>query len=662
MRIASAFLISLTITSVVLFNVSSAAAQSAQVAVKGLSLHGKRGKVLQSVSGPYGVFISSDGKKLELLALSLPLSKRSTARVVSDVSRERTTLQSLVKAAKRRAERARSSSRRSAKVTSNQLYLAQQNLNSFNTSLDILRVERRRGRPQSTPTPSTQYPSPTATPFYDSCRNPNLTISIVGLTNGVYVRGSDIDLHAVLSGDATCVADVGFITYSWPNSGFVQPFIDSTEPYLYPAAVLDLINIGDAEVHAYARNAAGNLLATIQLNARFTLGSANQPTATPTSMPSATPTSIPSATPTRTPTATPTRTATATPTRTPTNTPTRTPTPMPTATATRTATATPTRTPTSTPTRTPTVAPTVTSTATPTRTPTPVATATNTVVPTVTPTRTPTPTVSPTATVPPSSEGWTNLPVPSDARVIYVSSSTGNNANAGTLAAPLQSISAGLAMLRNGMPDHLRLKRGDSWNETLGSWTKSGRVVGSGAQAVVEPIVVEAYGDEALPRPRLNCGTARCFDRNVRGSSNWPRVDNIALVGLHLSAAQNRGCNDVGVSVLGPTKNLLLEDLLVENFSYGISLQGYQTSEDSSIVENVTVNRSLILDNHCNGAHGQGLYASRTYGITLTDNVFDKNGWLAGYDTPDMFKHNIYIDVLTSDLVLRGNIIADASS
>src|SRR6266478_3333053 len=52
--------------------------------------------------------------------------------------------------------------------------------------------------------------------------------------------------------------------------------------------------------------------------------------------------------------------------------------------------------------------------------------------------------------------GWTLVTPSPDSRIIYVSSSTGNDANSGlSRFAPLKTIAKGESLLRDGMPDWL---------------------------------------------------------------------------------------------------------------------------------------------------------------------------------------------------------------
>ena len=87
------------------------------------------------------------------------------------------------------------------------------------------------------------------------------------------------------------------------------------------------------------------------------------------------------------------------------------------------------------------------------------------------------------------------LSLPSaDTRTIYVSSSTGNDANNGLSPnSAVATIAEGLSLIRDGSADHLLLKAGDTWvNQSFGWLNFSGR---SGT----EPILISSYGSGARP-------------------------------------------------------------------------------------------------------------------------------------------------------------------
>src|SRR5688572_33471034 len=101
--------------------------------------------------------------------------------------------------------------------------------------------------------------------------------------------------------------------------------------------------------------------------------------------------------------------------------------------------------------------------------------------------------------------GWTELTPSFDSRIVYVSVD-GNDLNGGhySLAQvgdpfnpnisiqPFQTIKEGLNQLRNGYPDWLLLRRGDTWHETI-NLNQSG-------ESNIERIVISAYGQGDRPR------------------------------------------------------------------------------------------------------------------------------------------------------------------
>ena len=85
--------------------------------------------------------------------------------------------------------------------------------------------------------------------------------------------------------------------------------------------------------------------------------------------------------------------------------------------------------------------------------------------------------------------GWPIITPPASAHIIYVSSSTGNDNNDGlTPATAKATIAGGEALLRNGQPDELLLKAGDTFvNQSFGYLHVSG-------QSMTAPMVFGTYG------------------------------------------------------------------------------------------------------------------------------------------------------------------------
>jgi hypothetical protein len=244
------------------------------------------------------------------------------------------------------------------------------------------------------------------------------------------------------------------------------------------------------------------------------------------------------------------------------------------------------------------------------------------------------------------SVGWTTLEPAADTRRVHVSSSTGNDANDGlTVRSPKATIRAALAMLRDGHPDWLLIKRGDEFPDGLGDWEYSGR-------SATEPMVVTTFGTEG-ERPVFHC-------RSGDGLAVHKKpVHDVAFVGLHL-VAHSRDRDAYGVSLLAPCTRVLIEDCKIERFFTNLRFQGWGgTHHDLKLRRSVVIDAFTLAD-----SHAQGIYVEEVQGCLIEECLFDHNGWQS--DVPrakaTKFRHNIYIQGNTSDVVIRGNIIARGGS
>ena len=273
---------------------------------------------------------------------------------------------------------------------------------------------------------------------------------------------------------------------------------------------------------------------------------------------------------------------------------------------------------------------------------------------------------------PPQSAGWTKIPPPpSDARVVHVSSSSGDDANDGLSPdAPLRSIARAIPLLRDGAGDRLLLRRGDVFRGPFGNWSLSGK-------SPEHPLLLGAYGEG--PRPVvLSSGSA--FSVVGPGASGGPLHD-VWLVGLHLRAAgrdpRSNEYDDAfdatapagnGVRLIRPATNLLIEDCRVELFANNLTLTAGGSDEVSAgaRLHNVRVRRCQVLDAWSNSAFnsGQGFYAYGCDGLLIEQCVFDHNGWnekVPGADAT-IYRHNCYLGAPNYNVTVRGNVIANASS
>src|SRR4051812_40417524 len=107
---------------------------------------------------------------------------------------------------------------------------------------------------------------------------------------------------------------------------------------------------------------------------------------------------------------------------------------------------------------------------------------------------------------------------------IHVSSNAGVDGQDGrSPEQAVKTIRRGQALLRNGRPDRLLLKRGDTFEETFGNWNKSGA-------SPDEPLVIGAYGEG--PRPKV---VARETVFNLYGKQ--PLLHDLVISGIHFAAA-----------------------------------------------------------------------------------------------------------------------------
>jgi hypothetical protein len=248
------------------------------------------------------------------------------------------------------------------------------------------------------------------------------------------------------------------------------------------------------------------------------------------------------------------------------------------------------------------------------------------------------------------SDGWTHFAPSSDTRTIYVSSSTGSDSNNGTSSSsPLRTIAKAKSFLRDGRPDWLLLKRGDTFTEPIGRWMTSGR-------STSEPQVISAYGTGN--RPLIRSGTSEGF---VTYGGN--PVNNIAITGVHFVAhtytGTNGGLQTSGIRLLRQGSGYHIEDVMVQGYKENIVLYG-----DGSGVQSVKMRRNIIVDAYASTSIGNahGIYiGGMNRDVTIEQNILDHNGWKKDAFGPTIYNHSIYAMPGSKGIVVRGNIIARAS-
>ena len=244
-----------------------------------------------------------------------------------------------------------------------------------------------------------------------------------------------------------------------------------------------------------------------------------------------------------------------------------------------------------------------------------------------------------------NSAGWTVVTPPRGARVIYVSSSRGNDRNSGLSASsPVKSIGRAESMIRNNSADEMLLKRGDTFNSSLGFWTRSG-------MSPQNPIVVGAYGSGS--RPTLATGNSSAL---VGGGAT---INNLDIIGIRMYPNARRGSGPDGISIDSRASNILIENCDIQGYHDNIIFEKY-----FGPITNITIRRSNVSNAWSgNGSHSEGAYFDGVNGLTLQDNVFDHDGWnpsRGGWAT--MFNQAVYVTAFCSNLTAVDNIFSNASN
>ncbi len=253
--------------------------------------------------------------------------------------------------------------------------------------------------------------------------------------------------------------------------------------------------------------------------------------------------------------------------------------------------------------------------------------------------------------------GWTVFEPSTDTKIIYVSSSTGNDNNDGlSPLKPKKSIKAAYNLARADYPDWILLKRGDTWYENLN--VRNGRTR-------KEPSLVASYGNSTL-RPLLKTGS-------TGGVSVINFFHYIAIIGINFYA-HTRDFNSVEFNTQeGSTGfNFYVRDndtgtgLLIEDCRFRFYRNN--TIQGKGALYDINLRRNLILDNYSSSSHSAGLYTNNV-SMNLEENIFDHNGWFKqqGNSTPldsgeaTMFNHNTYF-TNAQGVNFNNNIFMRASS
>lgn len=230
--------------------------------------------------------------------------------------------------------------------------------------------------------------------------------------------------------------------------------------------------------------------------------------------------------------------------------------------------------------------------------------------------------------------------------VIKVSSSAGNDATCATTSPPIvqntdtsacQTIAKAITLLRDGKPDWLLLKTGDTWtNDPFGLLKVSGL-------SQSQLMVVASYGTSTTrPIVQLNAANSPCI--GASSVTGVPKADYMAVVGIDFYA-YTRDPNNGSFSLADATtltecfqwqlatwNYLLFENNFIHYFNTQFDIDtngGAEPAPPPLAIATLVMNGNIITDAYpaTINLHSQGGFFSGIGNITFTFNVFDNNGW-----------------------------------
>ncbi|CAK9251257.1 unnamed protein product [Sphagnum jensenii] len=245
--------------------------------------------------------------------------------------------------------------------------------------------------------------------------------------------------------------------------------------------------------------------------------------------------------------------------------------------------------------------------------------------------------------------GWSILPVYPNQ--LYVDSVNGNDANIGSITAPLKTINAAVGKLKPNtvVNTQINLKRGCTYNEALNNWWRYSNAT------------LTAYGSGARP--------IVCHPAGNGNSTIHTAAKNVQFVSIDFVC----GGHDPSLPTYGPanqaygiwmdsgTNNVTIEDCRFEFFFQSIAASGGGTQ----FLDGLTVRRSVICDSHSASGHAQGAWLLMCSNCLFEECILDHNGWAQDasgkvYGQLDMFSHDVYgsDDGLLANVTFRNCMIS----
>lgn len=226
------------------------------------------------------------------------------------------------------------------------------------------------------------------------------------------------------------------------------------------------------------------------------------------------------------------------------------------------------------------------------------------------------------------------------------------DATHGSESNPYATIACGKSWMRTGHGDRLMLNKGDTWDESLGTWNMSG-------ESAARPMVVMSYGTGA--RPILRTGSSN-------GISTSGAISHFWLKGIEVYGHTFNGTDTTYGFAFNPAvhNDILIENCCVHNYRDGLYLSGQNVGSVYTWVgmaTNFTVRGNTVYGCHrdvqgyTSGAGvSAGMYTYNINGLLVEFNCFQRNG----YNNPtytNYLRRNIYHDNVNLNAIYRSNLL-----
>jgi hypothetical protein len=248
-------------------------------------------------------------------------------------------------------------------------------------------------------------------------------------------------------------------------------------------------------------------------------------------------------------------------------------------------------------------------------------------------------------------------------RLIFVSSSTGSDSNAGTHLAPFQTISHALTgnsggpFLRNGYADWLLLLQGDQWtDDTFADFlkdTKGPLVSVSGGPPFSTPVTCMLIGSYYNGTPgspayaQINHATSGTDGTdNALSAYNTQGPDNLAVVGIHFYAytrdpnSANLNSSDVwngdiiAVDIDTDFTWLHFEDVHISYGNTGFNIDPGSVGPPWTPAGYLGIYRCFVQNCYGTGGTSDGYLGGGIQNFYNIESYFDANGWSRQFSQP----------------------------